>query len=242
MDVLFFVILGITVWLIRKSVGIQRKKTEKQHDSKPYKNEATKRTSDEVSTRETTYKKYYDQSYYQKKGEIGEEIVAQYTSKLGSDYHRLRDVVIVIDNGTTQIDNIIVSKFGIFVLEIKNYNGWIFGKEKESKWTQRFETGHTFQFQNPLVQNQRHIRALCQLLRMPRTRFFSVVVFIKSNSKIMTSLPTNVTTEDGCIAYIQSHRTVILTDAQVQFCVNKISSNCLSDNDHQQFMDRLRSH
>ena len=31
------------------------------------------------------------------------------------------------DGGTTQIDHILVSKYGIFVIETKNRKGWIFG-------------------------------------------------------------------------------------------------------------------
>jgi len=37
--------------------------------------------------------------------------------------------------GTTQIDHIVVSRYGIFVIETKNYRGWIFGSEKQRDWT-----------------------------------------------------------------------------------------------------------
>ncbi len=55
---------------------------------------------------------------------------------LGKDYKIFKNIVIEAFDGTTQIDQIIVSKYGIFVIEVKTYKGWIFGNERNSKWTQ----------------------------------------------------------------------------------------------------------
>ncbi len=38
-------------------------------------------------------------------------------------YHRFHDVIIPSNHGTTQVDHILVSPFGIFVVETKNYKG-----------------------------------------------------------------------------------------------------------------------
>jgi hypothetical protein len=63
-------------------------------------------------------------------------------------YHLIKNVTIPADGGTTQIDHVIVSIFGIFVVETKNMKGWIFGKEKDTYWTQKiFRQSH--KFQNP---------------------------------------------------------------------------------------------
>ena len=72
------------------------------------------------------------------KGRIGERAVR---SVIGKDldeetYIEFHDLIIPSRSGTTQIDHIYVSVFGIFVIETKNYTGWIFGSEKQSKWTQ----------------------------------------------------------------------------------------------------------
>lgn len=45
------------------------------------------------------------------------------------NYHFLKDVMLPTRDGTTQIDLIIVSRFGVFVIETKNLTGWIFGSE-----------------------------------------------------------------------------------------------------------------
>jgi len=64
-------------------------------------------------------------------------------------YHRIHDVIIPSKNGTTQIDHILVSPYGVFIVETKNMTGWIFGSENQSKWTQVLY-GKKYPFQNPI--------------------------------------------------------------------------------------------
>lgn len=66
------------------------------------------------------------------KGAIGEFVTNRAARKdLNKDVYRIfHDVTLPAGNGTTQIDHIIVSIYGIFVLETKNMTGWIFGSER----------------------------------------------------------------------------------------------------------------
>ena len=84
------------------------------------------------------------------KGWIG-EIKTGFSLWAGLDsnlYHRFHDVIIPSSHGTTQVDHILVSPFGIFVVETKNYKGWIYGSEDQSAWTQViYKSKH--KFQNP---------------------------------------------------------------------------------------------
>ena len=88
---------------------------------------------------------------------------------------------IYIPNGkeqTTEIDLVYLHETGIYVIESKNYSGWIFGDEKSHKWTQTFPNGQKFPFYNPIKQNQGHIKALKTLLPSIETaQFTSVIVF-----------------------------------------------------------------
>lgn len=79
--------------------------------------------------------------------------------KLGEEYTRFHDVIVPTQNGSTQIDHLLISRFGIFVIETKNINGWIFGNEQSRQWTQSLY-GKKYKFQNPLHQNYRHTKAL----------------------------------------------------------------------------------
>ena len=73
------------------------------------------------------------------KGVLGEALVKLAAKlRLPEDtYHRIHNVTLPTPDGTTQIDHIFVSRFGIFVVETKNMKGWIFGGENQPQWTQK---------------------------------------------------------------------------------------------------------
>jgi hypothetical protein len=74
------------------------------------------------------------------KGWIGERAVSKGLSHLDPvSYVTFHDLYLPRPDrqGTTQLDHVVVSPFGIFVVETKNYQGWIFGSEKQREWTQQ---------------------------------------------------------------------------------------------------------
>lgn len=79
------------------------------------------------------------------------------------DYHLMNHITLELLDGTTQIDHILVSRFGVFVIETKHYRGWIYSNAKQSNWTQVFFRSK-YKFQNPILQNYRHVRAVQNLL------------------------------------------------------------------------------
>ncbi|WP_019594136.1 NERD domain-containing protein [Thioalkalivibrio sp. ALM2T] len=117
-------------------------------------------------------------------------------------------------DGTTQIDHVLISRFGIFVIETKNMRGWIFGDPRQAQWTQRIYR-NSFRFQNPLRQNYRHQQALADALEVDPDRVHSVVVFI-GGSAFKTVMPNNVVQGLGLLSYIRSFRTVTLSESEVQ--------------------------
>jgi len=156
------------------------------------------------------------------KGKVGEFSV-NYAAKrlLDQDvYHLLKDVTIPAKGGTTQIDHIIVSKYGVFVIETKNVKGWIFGSARQKTWTQKIYR-HSTKFQNPLHQNYRHVQTLKAILGLSEEQVFSVVVFA-GDSTFKTNMPENVTKTRGYIQYIQSKQDIVLADEQIQSIIKKI--------------------
>jgi predicted nucleic-acid-binding Zn-ribbon protein len=128
-------------------------------------------------------------------------------------YLDLNNVTIPTSNGTTQIDHVIVSRYGIFVVETKNMNGWIFGDEKNPQWTQSF-FGKKFKFQNPLRQNYRHTQALSEFLDIDHNKFMSIVMFW-GDCEFKTPLPPNVMNK-GYTSYIKKHKVTLFSDQEVQ--------------------------
>jgi hypothetical protein len=113
------------------------------------------------------------------KGIIGEKAVAYRLKKLDPQYYKvLHDITIPSQYGrTTQIDHIIFSEFGIFVIEAKNYHGWIIGKEHAEYWTQVIYKRKE-KLYNPLRQNYGHVEALKNLLGdLPKMHYIPIVTF-----------------------------------------------------------------
>jgi predicted RNA-binding Zn-ribbon protein involved in translation (DUF1610 family) len=136
-------------------------------------------------------------------------------------YTDVNNVTIPTANGTTQIDHIIASPYGIFVVETKNMEGWIFGDEKHPQWTQSL-FGKKFKFQNPLHQNYRHISALSEFLGIEQEKFHSLVMFT-SDCEFKTTLPPNVMNH-GYIPYIKSKTKILFSPQEVKNIVTAIKS------------------
>lgn len=137
-------------------------------------------------------------------------------------YHKIHNVTLPTLDGSTQIDHVIVSQFGVFVLETKNMAGWIFGGETQAQWTQKIYK-QTFKFQNPLRQNFKHVKTLEMALQLPAGAVHSVVAFIGS-STFKTAMPPNVTCGAGFISYIKSFRERIFSESQVAELLKNIQS------------------
>ena len=130
----------------------------------------------------STYKRETDSSFLKvllDKGLAGEYYTANVLEKIPG-YHKILINAYVPKKrgGTTEIDVIFLHEKGIFVLESKNYSGWIFGREKDRYWTQSFPNGKKERFYNPIMQNRGHVNALQQLLpHIAATHFYSYIVF-----------------------------------------------------------------
>ena len=73
------------------------------------------------------------------KGQMG-ELFVRFMLRLRLDktvYLPLHNVTLATPDGSTQIDHVLVSRFGIFSIETKNMQGWIFGSERQAEWTQK---------------------------------------------------------------------------------------------------------
>jgi len=141
-------------------------------------------------------------------------------------YHLIKNVTLPTEDGTTQIDHIVVSEFGIFVIETKNMKGWIFGDEKQKIWTQKIYK-HTSKFQNPLHQNYKHVKTIESALGIDHSKIFSVIVFV-GDSTFKTEMPENVTYAGDFIGYIKSKTDKIIPHSEVNKIISAIESGRLS--------------
>ena len=157
------------------------------------------------------------------KGWIGEK-KTQFNLWLGLDsnlYQRFHDVIIPSSHGTTQIDHILVSPFGIFVVETKNYKGWIYGSEDQSTWTQViYKSKH--KFQNPLRQTHRHKKVLSKYLGVGESFILPVISFV-GDVELKTELPTNVLTS-RVSSYIKQFNEQVFSNDEVERITGLLSN------------------
>lgn len=161
------------------------------------------------------------------KGIWGEFLVNRVLKRRFSndEYHLIKNVTLPTEGGSTQIDHVLVSAFGVFVIETKNYGGWIFGSEKQATWTQTIYKSKT-KFQNPLRQNYKHIKTLASLLDLPNDQLFSLIVFTGS-AVFKTEMPNNVVMLSGLSAYIQAKAEPVFDRVTQQKIIDRIESGRL---------------
>lgn len=113
------------------------------------------------------------------KGNYGEFLTFVFLEKLQGDNKILSNIYIPREDGTTtEIDLLMLNKYGIYVFESKNYSGWIFGDEKNKNWTQSLKGGKKNKFFNPVLQNKAHISALVKFIsEIDSNYFYSYIVF-----------------------------------------------------------------
>ena len=147
------------------------------------------------NTGKRTYKitaEYYDSTYYKITNNAFEHVVTD-SGKHGEYliYKKIKhfeqsggkllfNCYLPKENKTTEIDVILINYYGIFVIESKNYGGWIFGEEQSDVWTQTLpakgRTSRKEHFYNPIKQNRTHIECLKKQIgnNIP---IYSIIVF-----------------------------------------------------------------
>lgn len=138
-------------------------------------------------------------------------------------YHLLNHVTLKYGSRTTQIDHILVSRYGVFVIETKNYKGWIYANAKHPNWTQVLFRAK-FKFQNPIHQNHLHVVTVRELLDfLPESAIKSVVVF-SGNAEFKTEMPNGVFTLPQMMDYLGRCTEELLSENRVQFAVGRIET------------------
>ena len=165
----------------------------------------------------------------QQKGKRGEARVHKILAKLPDEYRVLDDIVLKTERGTTQIDHVVVSRYGLFAIETKNYRGDIYGDDCHKEWTQIIVTkvkfskkGKTYTYvtknklYNPVKQAQGHAYRIRQsLAEWKSLKIVPIVVFTNKANLANVSSTHLVVRDSSLLRIIKSHQTALLTDADV---------------------------
>lgn len=191
------------------------------------------------------------------RGNVGEWQVANILKQLNPEqFVVLNDIMFekqqtaANEIATTQIDHIVVSIYGIFVIETKNYAGKIYGTEKSQKW-QYYSHGNKYEFYNPLKQNYKHTKTLQDLLMrnaqaigiMGADFLIYPIIAFSGNAEIRVKVTGADVVYFGNVPdAIHSHCTQpVLTRQQVDSIVNCILNyNVNSDEKKQEHIQNIR--
>jgi hypothetical protein len=142
---------------------------------------------------------------------------------LPPNYYLLNHLTLRFQNFTTQIDHVLISRFGVYVIETKHYKGWIFASPADRYWTQVLFRAK-FKFQNPIRQNYRHLCAVQELLDfLPPDAVRPIVVFT-GNVEFKTPIPEGVLSLAEFLTYVERHTTEIMSANRLQFCVGRLET------------------
>ncbi len=132
-----------------------------------------------------------------RKGQEGENEVQRILFRLPREkYIVLNDVLLPTGKGMTQIDHVIVSLYGVFVIESKNYKGKIYGTHDSEKWSQ-YINGEQYNFRNPIKQNLGHVMAIERVAHISGRAIIPLVVF--TGSATLKVLGCNEVVYDGML-------------------------------------------
>ena len=155
---------------------------------------------------------------YKRAGIRGEEAAVRAIRPiLRGDDHLLTNVRIAYDDKPTELDAVIVNKYGVFIFEIKNYVGLIVGGENDYEW-QKFKTtkaGNTYEkkVMNPIKQVKRQIFILAHYLEYYGLRVWvkGYAILLEDNSPVESDYLLHSVADIECAIHTRD-RTLLSAD------------------------------
>lgn len=178
------------------------------------------------------------------KGKRGEAKIHDVIMQLPNEYYVLDDVVLPTNRGTTQIDHIVVSKYGIFAIETKNYRGDIYGDDDRQEWKQIIVTEVTYSkklwktytyvtknhFYNPVKQAVGHVYRIKENLKeWPYLKVVPIVVFTGEAVLKNVKSQNHVIYDYELLPTILSYKTAYLTDEDVKKVAGRLAQKDVRD-------------
>lgn len=167
-------------------------------------------------------------------GHRGESIVRSRLDELDkTKYSVLNDLLIPNSkskSGTSQVDHVVVSQHGVFVIETKNYSGQIRGKETDAQWTQ-VNYRRKDRLVNPLRQNFGHVQAIRELLGDSLSVKIVPIVAFTGNAELMVDVKpgTHLIYTKNVVKTIEQYNQLVLSADQVKQIVGKLRSGHIVD-------------
>lgn len=146
----------------------------------------------------------YDELEKQRFGKLGENYVSKHLEIIINEFggYLYNDFCFEDEKGySTEIDHILITRGGIFIIETKTNKGTIYGNKDDEYWVSRKkEYQEDKSIKNPIIQNNGHINHLKRMFKNHPPKMISVIIFPLANiSNINSNVVYNL---DDAINYI----------------------------------------
>ena len=159
-------------------------------------------------------------------GWFGEHWTRQALKKLPKDkYKIINDVFILVNGSTHQIDHVVISPYGIFSIETKQYNGFIVGNKYDKNWI-RYAGKKKYYYSNPIRQNYGHVKSLSELLNIDESKIYNVVC-IPSKARLKIQHDGELVRYDTIVDKILSYKNIAIDN--IDEVVDIINKNNITD-------------
>ena len=153
---------------------------------------------------------------------VQEELLLHLTARFflnKKDYRYINNLILPTEDETTQIDHILVTRFGIFLVETINLKGSVRGQKNDPRWTLH-GNGDTQEIPNPLLSSARHVHALERIFGLRPEMIFPLIVST-ADTEFKSEKVDNVIPVRGYRDFICSKKEPLLGDFEVKDLIAK---------------------
>ncbi len=172
------------------------------------------------------------------KGEYGENSIIKVLNKYLTNHkgYLINDVIINnLKGSTSQIDHILFTSYGIFVIETKNLSGFIYGSYHDNYWTQVLGYETKNKIYNPIRQNKTHCSRISGILNQ-KDNIYSCIVLVQNNTRHIKNCDNIVHKRRELLKYLNSFNDVVFNDNKIKEMYEKINryktNPICSESDH----------
>ncbi len=165
-----------------------------------------------------------------KKGQVGEWLVSsKLRNGLPKAEYQVLDNLLLPDGkgGQTQVDHVVISIYGVFVIETKNWDCWVFGGENGRDWTLTYKSGRKVKSLNPLQQNKTHVAAVLALLGIKPEHCHNIVALL--NGAVLKTGPIPGVIQNDLVGHLRAFREPVLNPDWLPVAVETLQAASKSD-------------
>ena len=190
------------------------------------------------------YRKYVkEQKAKVRQGSNGERYIAKLLQELPEGYRCLHDLLLKYEGYTVQIDHVVISEYGVIVIETKNFRGMIYGSGENKRWTQ-VNKGKKRRFYSPTIQNNRHRFVISRICKLPIEKVIPITVFVGKCELHLEDVGRIILSKD-LLPYIYGITEKILSQSDVERIFKRLESKNITSEStrrhHVAYVKRVKS-